>query len=305
MNGGIRVVGGLIAWTVFAMAPGCDGSDEVLGTIDGRGEDLGGDDDGGVDEVGDTGDPDSPGTCFEIFGPAGISHSPPRRHDVGAVTIGDSRTMTISLYNFCSDPAARLLALDWPEGTGDFAVTSAPAIGDLFRIGGEHTRVEVTFAPLASGLQHARLRVSVSHGYYDFEFVGEGVSAGGEPAALDMTCLEPDRYSYLGRVGLATTPTTVQVGLPVLCDYAFGTMHLVVESSAVTSGEETFSLAPISTFYAGVAPNGALFSSPPLALPSVTLQFAPSAAGTYNGELTLQTNDRNGTYVVSFAATAD
>jgi hypothetical protein len=313
MNGRMRAIGELIGWTVFAMALGCNSGDEVLGTIDGRADDIGEDDGGAPDDIGegddgdtdgvtDTGGPDSPGSCFEIFGPTGISHQPPRMHDVGIVTLGESRMMSIRFYNFCEDPAARLLALEWLDGPGDFAVTSGPAIGDLFSRSAMGTIMEVAFVPAGPGMQYARLRVSVSHGYYDFEFAGEGVAAGGEPALLDLVCLEADRHVDLGRVALVATPTAYYLRLPLLCDFDFGTGHLVVESAAVTAGSEVFSLDPPGSSYAGVVANIELGSP---ALLDVPLLFVPTVAGTYDGELTVDTNDRNGTYVVSFAATAD
>ncbi len=312
MRGGVRIVGGLVGWAGVLAMLGCSGSDELLGTIDGdideigsnddgAADEIGDSDDGATDEIGDTGDADSPGSCFEIGGPPGISHSPPRRHDAGIVVIGESRELTIGFYNFCSDPAARLLALDWLDGPGDFAVSSAPAIGEFFRTGAERTYITVTFTPTAAGMQYAQLRVSVSHGYYDFEFAAEGVTAGGGPALLDLVCLEADRHVDLGRVALAAAPIAYHVPLPLSCDYDFGTEHFVVESATVTAGSEAFSLNPPGSSYADVVANIGLGSP---ALLDVPLLFFPTVAGTYDGELTVDTNDRTGTYVVGFSATA-
>lgn len=256
---------------------------------------------------------EAPGTCFEVFGPPGISHVAPRRHDAGAIAVGATRTIGIRLFNFCGDPDARLLALEWPPeinpgGRGEFEVVAAPEVGARFGgISLEPTLV-VAFGPTVPGVQHAGLRTRFNHGYYDFEFAGEGIPAGGTAVALDRTCLDPALAVDLGTVSAASGTGRIGITLPLRCDYPFGSEHFVVEAVELIRGAETFSLAVDAALpdgmYAGVVPNPRAGGWAPLELPDVVLDFVPAAAGVHIGALRLRTNDLHGTYAVEFVIRA-
>ena len=247
-------------------------------------------------------EPDSPGTCLAISGPPGIFREY-RSHDLGVVAVGDAREITILLDNRCRDALAELLAFEWPDGAGDFAVTSGPAAGFVFPADGPSTAVVVTFQPLAPGMQHARLRISLNHGYYDVELAAEGVSPGGSPAPLDLDCLDPDPTLDFGPFPLSDGAATIDFELPLLCAYTFGTEHFVVESVTLTAGTAAFDFQPWAS-YSGLVPNLQQSSPLPLVMIRFSLTFAPPGVGTTHGEVTLETNDRTGTYVIGFDATA-
>lgn len=120
----------------------------------------------------------APGECFEVFGPPGIGHSPPRSHDFGVVEVGDSRVASVSFHNFCFDTESVVVGttvLDQGSlsPSADFEITSSPAPGSSISL--EAELVEVTFSPTAPGLHRATIRYQVSHGYYDFDLVAEAV----------------------------------------------------------------------------------------------------------------------------------
>lgn len=292
---------------VFVFALGCNASNEESPDVQTEADHDAGPADTDADGNGPYGDPSSSGRCFEIFGPPGISHPAPRRHDLGVVALGDRRDVSIGLYNFCGDPEARLLALEWPEslnpaGHGDFAVSGLP-VGYLFPPS-ISVVLHVGFVPSVAGFQHAVLRMSVSHGYYDFAFAAEAVTPGAAPVRLDATCFEAGHVEHVG----PTTPLYSRhfaIDVSPQCDYAFGLEHWVIESASITRGGETFFYSGPEASVPFLVANFRNSFSTVRGLLIDGLVFFAATAGTFTGELTLHTNDAVGNYTIELLATAE
>ena len=301
-------------WLSFAVVTGCACGSETNGEVtDGPAMD------GEATDGPDTdGEPEQPGSRLEIFGPSGMGHQPPRRHDFGPIVLGESRTATIVIWNFGGDPWATIVALDWPEELnpeghdGLRLASDAPSVGD--DLGYQHTYVPVVFAPTVAGFRQAVLRLSIDHdyGYYDFVFAGEGVAPGEAPAPFDGTCLEDDRTVDVGAVE-AGVPRDIWVFLPVLCTYEFGSAHLAIDAVTITSGAEFYSfqvfddpssLPPeeaCAPAYLPCVPNG----SSGLSLPSIPMVLAAPGVGTYEAELSIHANDAVGSYTLRLVGTVE
>jgi hypothetical protein len=281
-------------WTVLLFQPGCVFEEGEPGGDPGPGPEA---PEGAVD---------APGTCFEVFGPPGISHSAPRRHDLGVVTVGESRPVDVRFYNFCADATARLHSLDWLEGPGDFAVSSPVAPGEPFATTAsmEGTTLTITFTPASAGMQRAGLRVWISHGYYDLEVAAEGVLPGDGPAPIDLACLETERTVEVPSVDSGGPTPTVAVDLPLLCAYEFGREHLVVEMLELAGATDAWSFTTTGMAWNVAVPNAGNYPSDPVALPPVRMTFDPPGPGVYEAKLTLRTNDRSGSSEVVVRGTA-
>lgn len=276
------------------------------GGVAGHGGAIAADGGGGAAGYGDAGGStppiiDAPGDCFEIFGPAGMGHSAPRVHDLGLVRIGDSADISVRFYTFCDDTESvvvETIILSDLSPSDDFTITRAPAPGETLMMEGE-LFVDVTLSPTVAGWHRARIRLRVSHGYYDFDIVAEAVELGGVPAPFEANCLEvgPSETFAGGAVGQEMMR---QLDISADCEASWGSTHVVLESHSFTGNEHgAFALREGEEGNALVWGPSEYCGPGCAEHPRVIAAFTPPSYGEFEAVLTLITNEPNGEHQIT------
>ena len=192
--------------------------------------------------------------------------------DFGPLAIGQTATLPVT---FTAQRAVRVTSF---ETQGEFAVVSTQPALPVSLTAGQTVTVQVSFTPSTTGIRAAALVASTDQGQFSTSLSGIGQSSTGQIQAA------PEIVSFGG----------IAVGRDV--------------SSAVTL--TNVGGAPATLF--SVTPPGLPFSATGLPAPStvlqpqgsvtVTLQFAPTAAGDYQDALTVDTDQ--GSVEVNLTGTA-
>jgi hypothetical protein len=246
-------------------------------------------------------DPDSePASCFEIFGPTGVSHSPPRRGDLGVVETGTTRHSGIGFYNFCADYEGLNVGLFFID-TGEFDNSDAYRIVSspepCSPIPMYEWDFDIDFLPLVPGFHRAAIRYEVTHGHYDFEFFAEAVEPGGSPVTLDENCLEVEDVLDFGETRTRST-TYMDLGFTFTCTIAWAEGHLAIHSATI-EGDASGAFDFYSFF------DHFAFSPVPPTIdwPTPRIDFTPPSAGIHTAELVLLTNEPVGEHRVTLTGT--
>lgn len=295
----------LILCVLIAIPLACSGAGDSLDSgLDGQEEDGRniGDGDIKVDEDRCCADNDglTPGGCFEVFGPPGISHYWPRGHDMGIVLLGDERTINVGFYNFCADYDAKVIdtfIIDGEHGLGpsdDFEIVKSPTNGA--HVSSYIDNIEISFKPTTTGWHRARFRYWVSHGYYDFDLVAEVIEAGTITPKTETNCLEFEpllshRNAEVGR------SQTGFLKAAVTCDTVFGESHVILEAIELSGDNDVFSFDSAeewSTFCPG--PRGLRIGAE---LTLISVRFKPNREGSFAALITITTNEPEGHHEIA------
>ena len=246
-------------------------------------------------------DPDSePGGCFEIFGPRGISHDPPRRGDIGVVGVGGTIHAGIGFYNFCGDYEGLNVGtylIDTEEFTSSSAFRVASAPDPCSPIPEIDWGVWIDFVPLVGGFHRAMVRYEVTHGHYDFEFFAEAVESGDSARPLAFDCLELDDTLVFRETRPGST-TSGWLDLTFTCTIPWAEAHLLISRASIV-GEDADAFEFFSPFHAiAFSP---VEPSTDYSFPQI--DFTPPSAGVHRAELVLVTNEPVGEYRVTLTGT--
>lgn len=243
---------------------------------------------------------EGPGQCFEVFGPGVVSHFPPRYHDLGWFTPGESASVDIRFYNFCDDNESTvvgtfILPLEANQPTSGFEIAKTVPVGSKVW----NNTITVRFTASEPGFHAARVRFHMTHGWYDIDLAAEVVEAGGAPAKLaQQGCLSvEDAINFPG----PTKEQGYRVDFGMGCELVLGAEHVVMVSAAIEGDTDgVFGILDKGHLGGVIAPCWEDCQFIEL-LPR--LSFTPVESGTYTATLVIQTNEAAGIYTVPLSGT--